>query len=253
MRIVKCCLTLFLFMLLSITVLAHPGRTDENGGHYDNSTGEYHYHHGYPAHQHENGVCPYDFKDNTDHRDSESGTTSSKNKTKSKTVKKESFIKRHPALSLISGTFVLIFLIYLFGNLCEFIKKHKEIIALKIKYSVIFTSIYCSSFLLLYIINSIVAASFDKHLNIYEISNGETARLIAILLSLLLADEKITKKILKIESKSKNVLNNQTTTRMGSVKALIIILNYTLHVIIKTVIAMLTIGGLIDLIVIFYT
>ena len=40
--------------------LAHSGGTDSNGGHYDRSTGEYHYHHGYPAHQHINGVCPYE-------------------------------------------------------------------------------------------------------------------------------------------------------------------------------------------------
>lgn len=44
---------------------AHPGRTDANGGHYDHSTGEYHYHHGYPAHQHIDGVCPYDYDDRT--------------------------------------------------------------------------------------------------------------------------------------------------------------------------------------------
>ena len=62
-----------LFLLLSaVTIVmmcvpstAHPGRTDENGGHRDSSTGEYHYHHGYPAHQHENGVCPYDYVDKT--------------------------------------------------------------------------------------------------------------------------------------------------------------------------------------------
>ena len=39
---------------------AHPGRTDSNGGHYVSDTDEYHYHHDYPAHQHPNGVCPYD-------------------------------------------------------------------------------------------------------------------------------------------------------------------------------------------------
>lgn len=44
---------------------AHPGRTDANGGHYNHSTGEYHYHHGYPAHQHTDGVCPYDYDDRT--------------------------------------------------------------------------------------------------------------------------------------------------------------------------------------------
>lgn len=38
---------------------AHPGRTDANGGHHVTATGEYHYHHGYPAHQHPDGVCPY--------------------------------------------------------------------------------------------------------------------------------------------------------------------------------------------------
>lgn len=47
---------------------AHPGRTDSQGGHYDLSTGEYHYHHGYPAHQHPNGVCPYGNKDQTKHQ-----------------------------------------------------------------------------------------------------------------------------------------------------------------------------------------
>lgn len=51
--------------VLSLSVYAHPGRTDANGGHYDRSTGEYHYHHGYPAHQHINGTCPYDFDDRT--------------------------------------------------------------------------------------------------------------------------------------------------------------------------------------------
>ena len=47
-----------------ITAFAHGGRTDGKGGHYNRDTGEYHYHHGYPAHQHTNGECPYDFKDN---------------------------------------------------------------------------------------------------------------------------------------------------------------------------------------------
>lgn len=45
---------------VAIITPLHSGKTDGNGGHYDHSTGEYHYHHGYPAHQHPNGVCPYD-------------------------------------------------------------------------------------------------------------------------------------------------------------------------------------------------
>lgn len=47
-----------------VAVFAHPGKTDSDGGHFDRSIGEYHYHHGYPAHQHENGTCPYDFDNN---------------------------------------------------------------------------------------------------------------------------------------------------------------------------------------------
>ena len=68
-------------LLLSPTVLAHSGKTDANGGHYDRSTGEYHYHHGYPAHQHYDmdgdGIidCPYAFDDQTDHS-SRSGSSS---------------------------------------------------------------------------------------------------------------------------------------------------------------------------------
>lgn len=60
-------LLLFLYLLFaaSLIVYAHPGKTDANGGHYDHSTGEYHYHHGYPAHQHPNGICPYNYDDKT--------------------------------------------------------------------------------------------------------------------------------------------------------------------------------------------
>ena len=52
-------------------VYAHPGRTDSNGGHTVKDTGEYHYHHGYPAHEHRDMDndgsldCPYDFDDKT--------------------------------------------------------------------------------------------------------------------------------------------------------------------------------------------
>lgn len=55
-----------LLLLYVVPVLAHSGRTDSDGGHTDSSTGEYHWHHGYPAHQHYDvdgdGLleCPYD-------------------------------------------------------------------------------------------------------------------------------------------------------------------------------------------------
>lgn len=58
---------------LLIVVFAHGGRTDANGGHYNRSTGEYHYHHGYSAHSHYDmdgdGYidCPYEFDDKTNH------------------------------------------------------------------------------------------------------------------------------------------------------------------------------------------
>lgn len=37
----------FLICVISTIVFAHSGRTDSNGGHYNRSTGVYHYHGGY--------------------------------------------------------------------------------------------------------------------------------------------------------------------------------------------------------------
>lgn len=66
------CTILIIVCLLSLTIFcfAHPGRTDADGGHYNRSTGGYHYHHGYEAHQHPDGICPYDFNDNTERNNS---------------------------------------------------------------------------------------------------------------------------------------------------------------------------------------
>lgn len=58
-------LSVLISLLLCSISFAHPGNTDYAGGHFDWSTGEYHYHHGFPAHQHENGICPYDYIDAT--------------------------------------------------------------------------------------------------------------------------------------------------------------------------------------------
>lgn len=72
--------TLSFFFIFSLNAFAHPGNTDAQGGHTDRSTGEYHYHHGYPAHQHEDldgdgePDCPYDYVDKTGQS---SGTSSS--------------------------------------------------------------------------------------------------------------------------------------------------------------------------------
>ena len=58
-------LILALLLALCTTAIAHPGRTDDRGGHFDHDTGQYHYHHGYEAHQHTGGTCPFDFDDRT--------------------------------------------------------------------------------------------------------------------------------------------------------------------------------------------
>lgn len=56
----------FLFVISSL-LLGHGGRTDSNGGHRDNKNksglGYYHYHHGYGPHLHEDGICPYEVKE----------------------------------------------------------------------------------------------------------------------------------------------------------------------------------------------
>lgn len=75
-RILSICIALLSIFLLSSVAFAHPGKTDEDGGHYDYSTGEYHYHHGYPAHQHTGGQCPYEFDDRTGWNSGVSGSQS---------------------------------------------------------------------------------------------------------------------------------------------------------------------------------
>ena len=54
------------FLILLPAANAHSGRTDSQGGHYNHSTGEYHFHHGHSAHQHPNGTCQYDPSGRTD-------------------------------------------------------------------------------------------------------------------------------------------------------------------------------------------
>lgn len=90
-------------LVLIMPVYAHQGRTDANGGHYDNETGEYHYHHGYEAHHHINGICPYNYDDQTNHT---SGTSYS-----DVTPKPELHIEtpdpHSPAISYVTATPIL--------------------------------------------------------------------------------------------------------------------------------------------------
>ena len=60
-KVITFLLIIICLLIFVLPTSAHPGRTDSSGGHYNHSTGEYHYHcGGHPEHQHTNGVCPYD-------------------------------------------------------------------------------------------------------------------------------------------------------------------------------------------------
>lgn len=67
-KILTVLIALSMLTMLISPVNGHPGRTDSDGGHYNHSTGEYHWHHGQPEHQHKDldgdGIyeyCPYDY------------------------------------------------------------------------------------------------------------------------------------------------------------------------------------------------
>lgn len=88
-------LILVIVILIGNTVCAHSGRTDSNGGHKDNKNksglGSYHYHcGGYPAHLHENGVCPYSAStasySSSNEQSSQSSTSTSMLETKKEEV-----------------------------------------------------------------------------------------------------------------------------------------------------------------------
>lgn len=91
-----CFVLSFFFIAAHVSVYAHPGRTDSNGGHYDRSTGEYHYHHGYPAHAHYDmdgdGTidCPFDFDDKTNHSFSSTSQSSSSSSSSSRSAQSSS-------------------------------------------------------------------------------------------------------------------------------------------------------------------
>lgn len=120
-------LTLFFLVLLTLIATiayAHSGGTDEQGGHINRSTGEYHYHHGYSAHQHSDmdgdGVddCPHDFKDNTIQKDSsppknekekQSDTVKAENKPESNSYKDKASLTDQNKSSKVSFSKVLLF------------------------------------------------------------------------------------------------------------------------------------------------
>ena len=105
-------------VLLSFSVLAHSGKTDSYGGH--NSSSGYHYHHGYPAHQHTNGECPYKFDDKTNHNSSdnqrESELTTKKTSNKSENTKKVKTMELFLILTLVVLAISIIYIINLRGK-----------------------------------------------------------------------------------------------------------------------------------------
>ena len=92
-KIIILVVTILCVVMMSFSVFAHPGSLDDNGGHYDHSTGEYHYHHGYPAHSHEGGTCPYDFNDKTDR--SYHKSNSQKESSSSKNAKYDVYVEKN--------------------------------------------------------------------------------------------------------------------------------------------------------------
>ena len=99
-----------IILLFSFThVSAHSGRTDGRGGHHS-GTG-YHYHHGYPEHQHENGICPYQFDDRTDrssrNNSGGSSTSSAKNQTPDTTTQEKQYGFEFFAIYFSFGLLVL--------------------------------------------------------------------------------------------------------------------------------------------------
>jgi hypothetical protein len=53
------------FVLFFGLIFAHSGGTDSEGGHLNHTTGDYHFHHGFPPHSHEGG-CPYSYEATND-------------------------------------------------------------------------------------------------------------------------------------------------------------------------------------------
>ena len=112
-KISMAALTILILFALSHSAFAHSGRTDSSGGHTNHSTGQYHYHHGYSAHQHYDmngdGIkdCPYNFTDKTSQS---SGTSSAgasaiqKPKTESTKFTEKSSADFDSVLEFVAGT-----------------------------------------------------------------------------------------------------------------------------------------------------
>lgn len=134
MRLIKLLVCIVFCASLSVIAFAHSGGTDSSGGHTDKSTGEYHYHHGYPAHKHTDlngdGIldCPYEFDDKSGSSGT-GGTSTSTNPTKPSTKPTEEKIvsketSKEKTFEDYLGIFYFAFLVLLILNpLISAIKK----------------------------------------------------------------------------------------------------------------------------------
>lgn len=122
MKKVLCAMSVIVLLASAVIgVNAHSGRTDGSGGHYNRSTGEYHYHHGYSAHDHYDmdgdgkSDCPYEFKNNTNHSSGTNNTSKDKvqqptTETTSENRKEENKkVNTDLIVGIIIGVIVLVF------------------------------------------------------------------------------------------------------------------------------------------------
>lgn len=122
----KLIIALLLFTL-SIETSAHTGGTDSEGGHYNRSTGEYHYHHGFPAHQHEDGLCPYSSeKDETETSESNNRDISIVNKPESEHANKQQ--NKNKIKSKIENLLIIIIVFshpFIIAGIASFLKNKR--------------------------------------------------------------------------------------------------------------------------------
>lgn len=122
----KVLVALIILIPLLITIAySHSGRTDSAGGHYDRSTGEYHYHHGYPAHQHPNGICPYETPIEVSPTSPQSNTTT-KTYTNTTTTKNDNSNEDNSLLIIFLACIGVFASHILIKNIIEIIKEVKK-------------------------------------------------------------------------------------------------------------------------------
>lgn len=117
-------LCLLLAGLLCFNVSAHSGGTDSAGGHTNHATGEYHYHHGHPAHQHPNGICPYRYN-NATISDARKNNNYSRDDNHSLSINKDGHQQ------VYNGFFILIPILICAGlftsvKICNKVKSHRK-------------------------------------------------------------------------------------------------------------------------------